>query len=233
MRRTGAPNTIRPASATNRPPADADMRTAATIPAIRPTNIHSSTPTTSGRIPGSTATASASPIAVYARLGRSSPNAMPTRIPTTIAIARAPTIRRAAIPTPASTAAIATDTNSSTPWSTPHISEPRTHSPIPSDRPMTSRNTAKMTSAMASAMAAARRPTSPAMADASALARSMWAKTSAMRASRVALSWARMPARVASSGRPAARAGRFAVPAWWDRPAVGSGCGSGAGGQPR
>ena len=63
----------------------------------------------------------------------------------------------------------------------------------PSDRPMTRRKTAKMTRAKASAPSAATRPTSPAIAAASALARSMWAMTSAMSASRVAPICARRP----------------------------------------
>ena len=60
-------------------------------------------------------------------------------------------------------------------------------------RPMTSRKTAKTTRMKASAPRAMTRPTSPAIAAASALARSMWATTRAIAASRVAPSWARRP----------------------------------------
>ena len=54
-------------------------------------------------------------------------------MPMTIATARAPTIRRAEMPRARSTAAIATDRKSSTPWTTPQPIEPRTHSPIASE----------------------------------------------------------------------------------------------------
>ena len=63
----------------------------------------------------------------------------------------------------------------------------------PGEIPMTSRKTAKMTSRNASAPSAATRPTWPAIAEASALARSTCARTSAMAASRVAANWARRP----------------------------------------
>ncbi len=67
-------------------------------------------------------------------------------MPTTIDTSNAPPIRRPEIPTARRTAAIATERNSSTPWTTPQPIDPRTHSPIPSDVPMTRRKTAKTTS---------------------------------------------------------------------------------------
>ena len=111
----------------------------------------------------------------------------------TIAVASQRTIRSGEMPTARRSAAMATDTNSRTPWITPQPIEPRSHSPTNNDNPMTSRKTAKTTRMKASAPRAMTRPTSPAIAPASALARSMWATTRAIAASRVAPSWARRP----------------------------------------
>ena len=89
---------------------------------------------------------------------------------------------------------MATDTNNRTPWSTPQPIDPSSHSPSHSDVPMTSRKTAKMTRPMASAPSAATLPTSPAIAPASALARSTCAGRAAMRGiARRAPIWSRRP----------------------------------------
>ena len=62
--------TVIPAIATNRPPAEAFIRTAVTRPTISPIKPTRITPTTSGRTPGSTGTASCSPMYAYSWLRR-------------------------------------------------------------------------------------------------------------------------------------------------------------------
>src|SRR3954451_6743745 len=110
-----------------------------------------------------------------------------------IATTSAPMIRLGETPSARRTAAIASDRNSSTPCRTPQPIDPRIVSPMTIEVPMTARKTAKTTSMKAAAPAAATRPISPAIAVASALARSMWATTRAIAASRTAPIWARRP----------------------------------------
>src|SRR3954451_10363741 len=110
-----------------------------------------------------------------------------------IATTSAPMIRLGETPSARRTAAIASDRNSSTPCRTPQPIDPRIVSPMTIEVPMTARKTAKTTSMKAAAPAAATRPISPAIAVASALARSIWATTRAIPASRTAPIWARRP----------------------------------------
>ena len=134
------------------------------------------------------------------------PSTMLTTMPTATAIANArvrPLERT--IPSPANTAAAI---SSSAPRRTPQPSEPNSHSPMNSIRPISSRKTRKMTLAAARPPRASARRASPLISLASAFARSTWARTTRTAAARVALSWAIRPGGGSGAGRALSGVGR-------------------------
>ena len=122
------------------------QRNAAMSPTNRPRPPTMSTPTSSGRTPGSIARECRSADRVYAWFGRPSAITTPTTMPRSDRDHEGPGDRAAAhARRRAATEAIAIAMNSRTPWRTPQPSEPRIHSPRNSDVPTTARMIANRT----------------------------------------------------------------------------------------